>query len=692
MEDPGTFGVWLGRQLRRQGMSQAELAQRLDVTRAAVSAWVTGRAEPRLEKIRLIEEILGLTTGSVMTLDDVPDSAGNVVWYHRPAHRDGGRELGNPAAFAFESDLRVLAREATQNSLDERRDIDGPVRIRYTLHEVSGERLYRFLKALRWDDLEPHYEAAADRNTKVGRVLTNGLREMRETSSLLLLRVDDYNANGLTGPEYDDGRFAAVVRRQLDSHKSRSAGGSFGLGKAVLWGTSQLGLVLINSTLSEPYEGRTARRVIGRLDLPWRQVNGEDYAGPSWLGEPDAEMGGTACSWWADPDTVDALQLKRDSDAPGTSFLIVAAHDGTGEATTLEEMHDALVRSLGENFWASMVAKSGSRPMLEASVVALRDGHTVKAAERVDPDEYEPARVRALRAFLEGTTVEELTSDEDVVRTTVRLGLPPLKDTVVIDAESPNEHEAVLLLTPTNDDDPAPNKIVCMRGSRMVVMKRSVSDVPMGARRFQAVLLAGLATGSDTPDAFAAEEFLRAAEPPEHNEWKKTDDLTAMYARGAAARIQEFRVAMLAEARRLLRVQERKSEDGPPALRDLLSLDPPPAPRRPGFPTVGDVEGSIRTDGAWQVRVEIRLPEREDPWVMAPVLRFVTRSGPKPVAEWSELVPESHCEVIDGTLLRFAPRVRAAVFTGVSDVTSHPVAAHMAMAEVDLVRPKEAGA
>ncbi|GAA4232483.1 RNA polymerase primary sigma factor [Streptosporangium album] len=689
MDDSNDFGIWLGRQLRRQGMSQAELAQRLDVTRAAVSAWVTGRAVPRLEKIRTIEEILGLMTGSVMTLDEVPDSAGNVVWYHRPAHRDGGRELGNAAAFAFDSDLRVLAREATQNSLDERWDKSREVRVRYTLHEISGERLYRFLDALHWNDLEAHYEAAADRSTKVGRIIANGLQELREKSSLLLLRIDDYNAYGLDGPEYGDGRFAAVVRRQLDSLKSSTAGGSYGLGKATIWAASRLGLVLINSTLAEPHEGRAARRVIGRLDLPWRQVGDDAYAGPSWLGEPDAERGGTACSWWADTETVQSLELTRKSDAPGTSFLIVGAHDGSGEATTLEEMHAALVKGLAESFWASMVSAEKTKPMLEASVVALRDGQVIRPEERVNPDKYEPARSRALRAFYEGSTVDELTSADAVVKTTVRLGLPTLRERPAGGEAQPAEHDAILLLTPTDGEDDAPNKIVCMRSSRMTVMTRTVSDVPMGAPRFQAVLLAGVATGSSASDAYAAEAFLRAAEPPEHNDWKKTDDLTALYARGAVARINDFRTAMLQEARRLVRSSERKSDDGPAALRDLLSLDPPPIQRIPGFPTVRQVEGVIRGDGAWQVRVEIRLPEREDPWVMVPVLRFLTRSGPKPRAQWAEIVPESGCELVDGELLKFTSGGKTAVFTGVSDVTSHPVTAQMALAEVDLMSTKE---
>ncbi|MEU3494470.1 helix-turn-helix transcriptional regulator [Kitasatospora cineracea] len=40
------FGTWLGRQLHRAGLTQAEFAEQVGVTRAAVSAWIAGRAVP----------------------------------------------------------------------------------------------------------------------------------------------------------------------------------------------------------------------------------------------------------------------------------------------------------------------------------------------------------------------------------------------------------------------------------------------------------------------------------------------------------------------------------------------------------------------------------------------------------------------------------------------------------------------
>jgi transcriptional regulator with XRE-family HTH domain len=684
--DAEAFGVWLGRQLRRKGMTQSDLANALDVTRAAVSAWITGRATPRIDKIQAIEEILDLAAGSSVTRDETPESSGYVGWQHRLAHSDGGRELGNAAAFAFDSSLAITAREATQNSLDERWDPSRPVRMRFTLHEISGERLRRLQEAVHWDDLAPHIEAAGDPKQKVGRMLADGLRELRETGKLLLLRIDDYNANGLTGPEYDDGRFAAVVRRQLDSHKMGIAGGSFGLGKATIWGASRFGLVIVNSTLSEPYEGLRERRMIGRIDLPWHELDGVEYAGPAWFGSRDPMREAAARSWWAGERTVEELYLTRGSADPGTSFLIVGAHDPSGEAATLEEMHAVLVHGLASDFWASMVAGRGQAPMLEASVEALRDGQVVVAEERVDPYRYEPARARAVRAFFDRTTVAQLTKSDDVVELTVPLTVPPRKTET---GGRPAEHRAVLLITPATEADQKVNRVVGMRGTRMTVLDRPVTGVPLGAPQFQAVVLAGVATGAGLAADEAAEAFLRAAEPPEHNDWKATEDLTSTYARGATTRLREFRRTIFTSIRNAVKPAEPVAQEGGPAiLRELTSLDPPTLPRTRGYPTVKSATGEVDEAGAWRIRVEIKLPEREDPWVLRPLLRFSTRSGPKPEARWAVLIAESNCEV-SGDVLVCGAHERSAVFTGVSDAASHPVAGRLAIAEVDLVQAKD---
>ncbi|MFD8969569.1 helix-turn-helix domain-containing protein [Streptomyces sp. NPDC059568] len=693
------FGPWLARQLRRLGISQAELADRVGLTRAAVSAWITGRAVPREDTMRLIAEAIGTDPGTVHTRTTDAVTARPTSWYHRPAYADGGREFGNAAAFAFDADVEVLAREATQNSLDERLDRARPVRVRYTVHELTGELLARFKEALGWDALRPHYEAAAAQEQKVGRVIADGLRDMNERDRLVLLKVDDYNASGLTGDDYEDGRFAAVVRRQLDSHKSDdSAGGSYGLGKATLWATSRLGLVLMNSTLSVPHEGRTERRLIGRLDLPWRVVNGEPWAGPAWFGEPDTAPGSedVARSWWADEETVERLHLARESDEPGTSFLIVGAHDVASRPNdTIEEdaddesvqaMHKKLVHALADNFWAAMTSGATAAPLLEASVRTLRNGVVVVKEQRVDPRVAQPSRTRALRAYFDGDTVDRLTEVGQVAMVKVPLKVPTVRGRGKV-----AEHEAVLLVTAAEDADGKPNHVVSMRGNRMRVKSVRVPDLPLGTTSFQAVLLAGHAAGRDAAEADRAEAFLRASEPPEHDKWGQTEELRATYSPTAHRRISEFTRAANNAVRELVALRKERNQDGPKVLRDLLRLDGVPAggAKSNSFPTIIDVDAFIDADGAWQVEVEVKLPLRQDSWVMSPVARFDVRSGGRPAVAWSRIVAGENCRLVDDAL-HFRPRARTASFSATTDVSTHPVRANLAGLVVDLQKSKGA--
>lgn len=580
------FGPWLARQLKQSGMSQADLAQRIGLTRAAVSAWITGRATPREETINKIAEALGTDLGTIHTRTADTLAGLPISWYHRPGHADGGREFGNAAAFAFEADVEVLAREATQNSLDERLDRAQPVRVRYTLHELSGEALARFRDEIRWDELLPHYEAAAEQDQKVGRMIAAGLSDMYDRDRLVLLRIDDYNASGLTGDDYETGRFAAVVRRQLDSQKSTSgAGGSYGLGKATLWATSRLGLVLMNSTLSEPHEGRTERRLVGRLDLPWRKVGDRTWAGPAWFGrpDPDAEDVNVARSWWADEGSVERLHLTRESAEPGTSFLIVGAHDvaslveGTDGNADVEDddsvhrMHHRLKDALGRNFWAAMTGGGKQRPLLEASVRTFRNGVEIIPESRVDPRETQPSRTRALQAFLDGTTVDRMTESGQVAMATVPLMVP---------APGGNgnavEHRAVVLVTEAEDGkkgkEGKPNRVTTMRGNRMTVKIGWVPGLPVGTNPFQAVLLAGRAAGDDAPFADEAEAFLRAAEPPEHDKWGQTEELRMLYSSSAYRRIGALTNQANKAVRDLVALPKKGRKAGSERLRKRLTV------------------------------------------------------------------------------------------------------------------------
>ncbi|WP_181773446.1 helix-turn-helix domain-containing protein [Amycolatopsis pittospori] len=686
------FGPWLGRQLRRAGKSQAELAQHLKLTRAAVSAWITGRAEPREEVKRQIAGFLGIDVASLHNrVSDVVTKL-PLQWHHRPAHADGGREYGNAAAFAFKADLSVLAREATQNSLDERSDTTKPVRIHYTLHELSGEHLDKFLDALQWNKLRRHYDEAASAEQKVSRSLRAALDDLDRTRSLLLLRVDDYNAAGLTGPEYSDGRFAAVVRRQLDSHKQSGtrAGGSYGLGKVTLWATSRFGLVLMNSTLSIPHEGRTERRVIGRLDLPWRKVDDKAYAGPAWFGEPDTAPSHkeVSRSWWADEDAVRELHLERANSDTGTSFLIVGAHDASGDTESLEDLHEKLVRSLADGFWAAMIGGDRAGALLEARVTTLRNGRVLVPEHQVNPHTHHPALSRALKAYLDNETVAERTAGDQVASVEVPLFVTPRKGEGKAQGKGV-KHSAVLLLTRAEGEERT-NRVVCMRGNRMTIIDKRPRDLPLGTDAFQAVLLAGHATENEGEDVDLAEQFLRASEPPEHHKWDRTEELTSLYQRGALTRIKEFHDEIDRAVRELVGRREISRRGGPTVLKELLKLDSAGAAgsrRAQGVPTVRSINAQLDDTGAWHVSVDIKLPNAEDPWLLTPVAKFDVRSGGRPAVDWSLLTAAENCDVENGNLI-IPPGVRSASFIGVTDPTSHPVRGRFSRLVVDVQKAR----
>lgn len=699
------FGQWLAERMQSRGMDEVELARRLGATPAVVSAWLEARSVPSPNLLARVQEAFGAEEESGQGPRDARGQQTEqpvtpAVWYHRPGHDDGGREFGNAAAFAFEADLEVLAREATQNSLDERcKGNDRPVRVRYTLHELTGDTLARFRTAIRWDDLLPHYETAAAQDQKVGRVISVGLREMQERDRLVLLRVDDYNANGLTGDDYEDGRFSAVVRRQLDSHKSdAAAGGSYGLGKATLWATSRLGLVLVNSTLAEPHEGHAERRLIGRLDLPWREVQGRRFAGPAWLGRPDteAENVDVVRSWWADEKAVENLHLTREGDDPGTSFLIVGAHDVASLAEvgqdyegdsgddedSLERMHQRLVGALGRNFWAAMTAGGDRQPLLEASVRTLRNGVEYLEEERVDPQVHQPARSRALQAFLSGTTVDRLTEAGQVAVTTVPLRVPARDGST----GAAGEHRAVLLVTEASDADGKINQVTAMRGNRMTVKTSRVPDLPLGTNPFQAVLLAGRAAGEDAPFAQEAEEFLRTSEPPEHNKWGQTEELRMRYAPSAHRRIAALTTETNRAVRELVAIPQEKKPSGTGRVSKRLKITGKASAKVKDSlepPKLDDLDAVVDTSGAWQVTAEVKVPTGGESWRMSPIAKLEVRSGPRPVVEWARLEAVNNCELVDGAL-HFTPGARRAVFRGVTDVSTHPVRAKLTGLVVEL--------
>ena len=193
------------------------------------------------------------------------ERAPTACWTFDALPPSGARRGGNPAEHAFRHDLSTFVREVVQNANDQ---AQARPRVVFRLHSLSGQPLVRFLDALDYSSLEPHLEAAA--RTHGGTGLRQALAVLRDRAELLVMFVEDYGTEGLTGDETEgDSHFRALCKDTLFSHKREAtAGGSYGLGKSVLWIFSGLSIVLFDSTLMECPQGASNPRVVSSSTSP----------------------------------------------------------------------------------------------------------------------------------------------------------------------------------------------------------------------------------------------------------------------------------------------------------------------------------------------------------------------------------------------------------------------------------------
>lgn len=59
----------IGRLMKASGLSQAELARRLDVSRPTVGAWVSGNKRPSWKHVQELAEVFGVSSAQVAGLD-----------------------------------------------------------------------------------------------------------------------------------------------------------------------------------------------------------------------------------------------------------------------------------------------------------------------------------------------------------------------------------------------------------------------------------------------------------------------------------------------------------------------------------------------------------------------------------------------------------------------------------------------
>jgi hypothetical protein len=459
------------------------------------------------------------------------NSKRNAEWFFFSGGPGAPRYGDDPTKHAVDHDTESFVREVLQNANDQRLNNDEPVEVTFRFVTLTGEDRDDFLETLGWaSGLEERVKAVAD--SERGRGYARLLERVEGGGELRLLVVEDRNTTGLTGEWNQDSNYAALVRDELYSSKQEdTAGGSYGLGKSVLWTFSGASTVLFNSyPVDVGVESPESPIFIARTKLPTHELDGDSttYQGAGWLCrlreteegiQPEALRGERAL------EMTDPLHIERPRQS-GTSAMVVEFRDPTRDARPdIDELADEFVEAAVKYFWPAIY-----RGDLEVTV------ETPEETREADVNE-----VPAIRPFVE-SYAERFTDDGtlkepgDVSGLDIPIKLPKRTD----GSETPDGSVrlAARLASPA-DDDSYLNHVALFRGAGMAVKYLNQSRVAFGDRNFHAVLACGEGrTDQESSESdHEIDRFLRFAEPPEHDEWESTENLRERYQQG-------FRIAL----------------------------------------------------------------------------------------------------------------------------------------------------
>ena len=445
-------------------------------------------------------------------------------WFFFSGGPGAPRYGDDPTKHAVDHDTESFVREVVQNANDQRLDNNDPVEVRFRFVTLTGDERDEFLRALGWESrLRDQIQQVAKHDT--GRGYDRMLERIEDPDAeLRLLVVEDRNTTGLTGQWDEDSNYAALVRDELYSSKQDdTAGGSYGLGKSVLWTFSGASTVLFNSHPIDTPEDVTPPRFIGRTKLPTHELGGVTYQGAGWLCDPhETNEGPRPKSLWDEDaeELADRLELSRPA-VSGTSAMVVGYRDPTRDTRPdIEELVDQFEEAAVKYFWPAIYRD-------DLRVVVETDDQEREANVQSVP-EIRPFVECFEQRHEEGSALSE---PGDVAGLDIPMDVPSRAD----GTETPDGpvRLGARLASPA-DDDTYLNNIAMFRGAGMVVKYYDQSRVAFGDRNFHGVLAAGEARSEDRPTEADLEidRFLRFSEPPEHDEWTSTENLREQYKRG----------------------------------------------------------------------------------------------------------------------------------------------------------------
>ena len=629
----------------------------------------------------------------------------SVDWVFDPAPVSGARKGGNAAEYGFEDHIDVLVRETVQNSMDARRSADQQVSINFRMIELSGEKMHSFLDAMEWDSLRDNLESV----TRNGEPIKRAIQEMYEKNRILLLCIEDRGTHGLTGSEKresdsETNRFSALIRDELYSDKDDpNAGGSFGLGKILLWVYSAFKTVLFSTIPSEGAQGKQGMRFIGRTSLPYHETDEDGRcAGPGWLGierhdDRYGEFGRWAESVWGQQAEHLAAQCysNRNAEDFGLSTVIVGFEEPGQETRPVSELVQSIHLSAIESFWPAL-----TRGQVSITVSHERDGETIEHIN-IDPTQDEQFALLAnLLTRFDNNQLEQKDKLEKVGQETwidVEVEVPERIEGVEGSDSTPHPEfkgyvkVLVKLLDEDKDIDNVRDRIWRFRRPGMVVRSGGGGSLSISARPYAAAVLCGRAAGEGNENN-RIEHFLRAAEPPEHDKWlPDTRAIKTNYkTHGVKAKLDRFDNAIKVAIRDLVSLPEKRGGTLPKELLKHLRFGDSSGGGNPRFLTA-NTSAKIE-DNRWVFETKIRrtkvTPGDQTPWTAIIKLKYAVDGGsPDDVKAISGVSCEkaTHIQIRKGDAwLQFPPNVGQATVSGTTSTDALPAVGTRSVIQINV--------
>jgi len=540
-------------------------------------------------------------------------------WLFDALPESGAKRGGNPEDYALGNlSLDTMVREVLQNCHDQKLDNGLPVTVEFKLCDLRGEQRQRLLDGLSWDVLETHLAGMAAHGGPVGETFARELQEIRDREFLRVLYIVDSGTKGLLGGEDDgDSNFGALCRHVLQtSEENQERGGSYGLGKAVLWAFSGVSTVLFTSRLSRP-DKHGSSRLFGRANLSFHEAHGDEWEGLGFFGLQDPTGRQRSVSAWGSEAEVGADEL-------GMPFTWQEGQSGTGILLfDFDEPEEISDRPLAEI--AGEIRDAASRwfwPCLRNQTLVVRtvafDGEE-KVFDQESTTDLEEIRPFVQICMPGGVIKTRLEDEGDLGERVIEVKVPGRKPSGNDLGDNGGVSPAILRLGLLSAESPWAGRVARIRGAGMVVDYWKPSSQADSDLNLYGVCLAGTMAsmgGSVGDEHSRLELFLRAAEPPAHNEWVHTTTrVQRRYGQGSRAALDGFRRSMNTAISELGGAAPPTGEKGPDGLAKML--DPGSGAKPPKVPRVEleHVDGYLdEATLEWIVSGSVTHDSQDRPW------------------------------------------------------------------------------